>query len=1101
MNLSNRFKINEIKHNNMRIEFLNSGMIRALYNRDILINQLLTNNFDEATSNIYLRVFLDNKISYYPLITKTANMSYSNTQIKYTGTVIDIAYVVTISIKDDFWFYDVSLTGNNHVIDVVYVQDIGLATKGHVQSNEAYNSQYIDHRCLTIEDNILIKSRQNQAQADKACGLEISSLNKVVAYSTDGYQLYGNEYKNNNIIKALTEDCLANCVYQYEFACIALQSEKVKLDGSYHNTFYGYFVEDVKDEIEKIVSLSFVKEAYANIEVTSFTDLAKVDYKFNFNNVINSEDIDQAFIDKTYPVKKHVEEEAGQLLSFFGKHDEHIILKEKEDLVERSHGHIIISGQNNNPDYVLASTNYIYGLFNAQIVYGNTSFNKLITNARNGLNVIKSSGQRIFIKIDNEYRLLGMPAIYELGFNYSKWFYKINNDIITIKAYTLLDESRLNLEVTSLNDQDYDIVIYQQLSVGPDEYATDINIKEDLRKFTISLDDNGFVKDNDPNINFDIFLNNDYELFNENLVYDVVNNEQALFIKTKISSSLTMQINAYHGVSCEEFKVFDFEGEKARYFNWLCEENGNINIELENDIDEEVARMNSLIKWYSHNARVHYCSPHGLEQYGGAAWGARDIVQGPFEYFLSMNNFDAAKNILKRVFEHQYIEDGTWPQWYMFDNYQQIQHHESHGDIIVWPIKAISDYILISGDESILDEVVCYTTKDGYTSTEAKDTLYNHLLKEVQYIKDNFINDTSLSCYGDGDWDDTLQPANAMLRKIMVSGWTVSLTYQSILQFAQCLVNYNKEYSLELEALALAIKNDFNKYLVKDDVLSGFILFEEDKLKYLLHPEDKETGLNYRLIPMTRSIIGELFTKEQAKAHIALINEHLYNPDGVRLMNTTVKYKGGVNTYFRRGETAANFGREIGLQYVHAHIRYVEAMAKIGNTSETWDGLLRIAPIKIDSVVKNAAKRQSNAYFSSSDAAFNTRYDAMQDFAKIKSGDIAVKGGWRIYSSGPGIYLNQLIKNVLGVRLVNGSLQIDPVLPQKLDGLKMTLNIQGKNLTINYNIDSCNEGTNVHINGTEVDHSTMDNKYREAGCLIDFNLINNNDEITIFSKA
>ena len=30
--------------------------------------------------------------------------------------------------------------------------------------------------------------------------------------------------------------------------------------------------------------------------------------------------------------------------------------------------------------------------------------------------------------------------------------------------------------------------------------------------------------------------------------------------------------------------------------------------------------MNQLTRWYTHNMLVHYLSPHGLEQYGGAAW-------------------------------------------------------------------------------------------------------------------------------------------------------------------------------------------------------------------------------------------------------------------------------------------------------------------------------------------------------------------------------------------------------------------------------------------------------------------------------------------------
>ncbi|HCM13995.1 MAG TPA: hypothetical protein DHW85_12555, partial [Lachnospiraceae bacterium] len=62
--------------------------------------------------------------------------------------------------------------------------------------------------------------------------------------------------------------------------------------------------------------------------------------------------------------------------------------------------------------------------------------------------------------------------------------------------------------------------------------------------------------------------------------------------------------------------------------------------------------------------------------------------------------------------------------------------------------------------------------------------------------------------------------------------------------------------------------------------------------------------------------------------------------------------------YFKRAETAANFGREIGLQYVHAHIRFIESMAKLGKADETWDNLLKVIPIKIQTKVPNASARQ-----------------------------------------------------------------------------------------------------------------------------------------------
>ena len=151
-----------------------------------------------------------------------------------------------------------------------------------------------------------------------------------------------------------------------------------------------------------------------------------------------------------------------------------------------------------------------------------------------------------------------------------------------------------------------------------------------------------------------------------------------------------------------------------------------------------------------------------------------------------------------------------------------------------------------------------------------------------------------------------------------------------------------------LHDLAAGIKKDYQKYMAPSDIIPGFVYMETPgQPEKMLHPEDTKTGIQYRLLPMTRSMISELLTAEQAEAHYQLIQDKLYCPDGVRLMNRPANYVGGVSTHFQRAEQAANFGREVGLQYVHAHIRYVEAMAKLGKVDDAWNGLEIINPVSI----------------------------------------------------------------------------------------------------------------------------------------------------------
>ena len=242
-----------------------------------------------------------------------------------------------------------------------------------------------------------------------------------------------------------------------------------------------------------------------------------------------------------------------------------------------------------------------------------------------------------------------------------------------------------------------------------------------------------------------------------------------------------------------------------------------------------------------------------------------------------------------------------------------------------------------------------------------------------------------------------------------------------------------------LSELGLTMRSDFNRFLVRDGTVAGYAIFEagRDAPELLLHPSDVRTGLGYSLLPMTRSIIGGLFTPEQARHHLRVIREHLLFPDGVRLIDRPVAYHGGLERTFRRAESASYFGREIGLMYVHAHLRYAEAMAVLGEADALWDALQVANPISVTERVANAAPRQRNAYFSSSDAAFPDRYEAITAWSRARAGTIAVEGGWRIYSSGPGLYVNVLIRHALGIRRVFGDRVYKPVLPSALSALRL----------------------------------------------------------------
>ncbi|GIP30027.1 hypothetical protein J23TS9_51570 [Paenibacillus sp. J23TS9] len=1079
--------------------FWKSGDLYQAVSGRTMINQLMTSPLEGSLNNLYLRIHNDSGISSYPLLGlhSRSTVSTGGNRMVWEGTAEDVQYRVTFALSaQGVWFWDVVTHGENVKIDIIYGQDIGNADVGAVRSNEAYLSQYIDHSVFEDKDHgYVVCSRQNQPQGGTFPYIQQGSLTRASGYSTDGFQFFGLSYKETNIPSCLSQTGLANEIYQYEFAYTALQSELVSLNGEARFVFYGLVKADHASAVTELEFKDEVQQAWDAYQAEEMKEpmqkLSPISLKKVMGDPLQTLSMTDEEVNSRFPSHtRHQEErEDGQLIAFFTDSYEHIVLKEKELLVERPHGHILMSGNNVQLGAkVVTTTSYMYGIFNSHLVVGNTNFNKMMSNARSALNIPKTSGQRIYMELDGQYQLLTMPSLFEIGFNYVRWYYKTSDDMLIITNFTTVDTPEVRLNVRSESGKAYRFLVTNQITMEVNEYEKPVRMTNDNGILTFYGGQDAIRMEAYPDLQYRMWVEGaSVEIGDETVLADGVQAGCASLVTMKIDSTQEWTLTVQGLLDGEELpsSTKNIEEEIVKYHDFYKQVMNEFHLTgADGSEKDDLFKVNALAWWYTHNMLVHYSVPHGLEQYGGAAWGTRDVCQGPTEYFMATQKFEQVRDILLTVYTHQYEDDGNWPQWFMFDRYAPVQQEESHGDIIVWPLKVLSDYLTATQDYSILKEKVSYTMKGSFQFTEQTFTVLEHVNKEIGYIRSHFLHDTYLSSYGDGDWDDTLQPANAQLKKYMVSSWTVALTYQTLTQLSAALLPEEPALAAELQEMASGIKRDFNQYMLQTEVIPGFLYMEDpDSTKLMLHPTDTETGIQYRLLPMTRSMIAELLDPERAKAHYDLIKEKMFFPDGVRLMNRPAQYAGGVSTHFKRAEQAANFGREVGLQYVHAHIRFVEAMAKLGHADDVWNGLNVINPVGIRDVVPNAEIRQSNSYFSSSDGKFNTRYDAQTNFDELRSGKVPVKGGWRIYSSGPGIYMNQLISNALGIRQDHEGLVVDPVLPSSLDGMHFDFQYNGVKVTFIYHITGA-PVSKVVLNGKALNTERISNPYREGGARI-----------------
>lgn len=963
--------------NDFKLELTKTGAVSNFYYKNVLINLIELSSVDNSIMNVYIRGEND----YFGILDSNIEKTISDDFV-IKGQHDGIEFRMQFDFHNDGVF--TITVDTNKETEIIYATDICLGDSGS-RNKSAYTSQYIDNRVFETENGFTVAMRRTTGQSMGFPFGQFGSNKKVVEYATEGYDFFDTTSRIDNKPKLIAK--LPSRERNYEYAFVALKVFEKEV------TFYGKILEDKPSAITQIEEISI-----PNITKREGSGTTRPTY---IKRLLNGKQLTSNELKARYEVLSP-EYLNDELISFFQADYSHVVTQAKELLTDRTHASIITSGNHSIDNSMqLVDTNYMNGVFSAQLAVSNTGINKLNANIITSLYLNQFEGMRIFVKNEGEYQMLNLPSTYELAFNYSKWTYVLDNNEIIVTAYTEVDAPNINFEVAASNP--IEILITDNIDSTFTRDDLLFKVKED------TLQANKY-----PHLKYEYV--GEFTETNENVLG--LEEQNIIQLQAKVSGTFEYRVLA---TTEEAFKItmVDFDSAIEAYNQYLNKlKNG---IEIEGD-KKEAFEWNTTIHWYLSNGLIHFATPHGVEQHGGAAWGTRDVCQGPVELYASLGHYDKVREILLEVFKNQSLQTKNWPQWFMFDNYHEIRADEAHGDIIVWPMKALADYLTESGDIKILDCKLPYYDEEAKQFTNELTTLRQHVLDEIQYIKDNFAGNTYLSQYADGDWDDTLQPFNEEDRKLMVSGWTTALTYQALRMIAP----FMEEQTQELRDLAVNIKADYYQYIIKDGVASGFIkIHENGEIDYLLHPSDNTTGIKYRLLPMNRGMISGLFETPEIAAHYDLINSKLKCPDGVRLMDKPAPYHGGVNTIFQRAESASTVGREVSLQYVHAHIRYVEAMCTIGKAEEAYSGLKIINPVMVNELLDTANLRQRNSYFSSSEGDFNNRYEYEQQFNKLYSKEIPIKSGWRIYSSGPGIYLKQLLTNFYGRQYKNGQLEIN----------------------------------------------------------------------------
>lgn len=1048
------------------------------------------------------------------------------------GTDLRWRVVLTLDPGTTAWAWHVEVVNQGtsaRRVDLVHSHDVALAAPAALRTNELYVSQYLEVRPLPGPLGPALAVRQNLAQGGRVPWCVLTATAPVQAWATDALDVHGWSARAG-APSGPTGD-LTSVRTQHEHTLATLQTRAVDLAaGEAHRvSFAGLLVADHPgatgdadlDAVAEAVRLARASAPWDEPDAPAADPRPAPRSVYDPSRTLTTRALAEDALRERWPGSWRVVErdDEGAVLSFFTEEDEHVVTRGKELTTLRPHGTILRTGSTAAPDpAALTVTAWMTGSPLSYLTRGHASTGSVLTTVRGYLGHHRAYGLRVLTEVAGRWRLLDLPSAFAMALDRARWVHVLAPEqddpggTVEVTTSASAEQHHVDLTVEVTDGPPRPFLVALHLATPDDPLPPGTTRPVPPLDVTRTEDGLGVpaARPGGPRLHVGTTGTlGTVEVSDDSPLFDDGTHRVDGVVTLRADGPVRLRLRALppEGADDEAPPARGEAGWWAALTRLDLHAPGHAPGKTQDAAGTHGTHgtagdaaggeaLDVTLPWLIRDALVHYLSPRGLEQYTGGAWGTRDVSQGPLELLLALDRLDDARALVLRVFAAQNA-DGTWPQAFGFlPGDEHVRSEPPHGDVIHWPVLALGRYLLASGDAAVLDVPVPWYAPPG--AAPASSPLRDHVLRAVDHAARDVLPGTHLVAYGHGDWNDSLQPADPAMAQTMVSAWTVTLHHQSLTTLADGLETGGADPGLvdALRTEAAAVAADLQQHLVVDGELAGYAQLGTPDgqgalgRRLLVHPRDTETGLRHGALQMIHALGAGLLDPAQAAAHVALVREHLMGVDGVRLFDRPPAYHGGLMRHFQRAETATFVGREIGLMYVHAHLRWCEAMATWGDADALWLGIQQVIPAAATRSVPGARRRQANTYPSSSDAACRDREDFAARYPDVLTGSTGLEGGWRIYSSGPGVLLRIVVQSLLGVRRRGDRVEIDPVLPERLDGLTATVPLGGGLLHLRYEVGPHGCGpTGLRLDGQVLEAARADNPYRTGPLTVEAALL------------
>ncbi len=466
--------------------------------------------------------------------------------------------------------------------------------------------------------------------------------------------------------------------------------------------------------------------------------------------------------------------------------------------------------------------------------------------------------------------------------------------------------------------------------------------------------------------------------------------------------------------------------------------------------------LNGWIVYQIINSRL--IGKTGYYQSGGA-FGFRDQLQD----VIGLKYLEPKilkKQIIKHG-EHQFIE-GDVEHWWHEENQRGIRTRFS--DDLLWLVFVVIEYINFTGDYSILDIDTNYlegaVLEEGqderyekYLPSEQKGSIYEHCIKAIE--KSLNFGENGLPKIGSGDWNDGFSTVgNKGKGESVWLGFFLSIILENFIPICK------QKGEETLAEKYQEIKNNLKRALNTNGWDGRWYkrAFMDDG-NVLGSMENEECRIDS--IAQSWSVISKAGDNDKKYISMESLENHLIDKENgiIKLLDPPFEKSKLEPGYIKAYLPGV---RENGGQYTHSSVWVIIAEAMLGFGDKAFELYRMINPIEHSRTKEASQKYKVEPYIIPADI--------------YGTGNLAGRGGWTWYTGSAGWYYKAGIENLLGLKIEQGYLRIQPCIPKEWKEYQIRYQYQESSYIITIKNPEGKNGfeegkSKVLLNGNEIENN------------------------------